>query len=303
MAVADVPARLDQAFRGWVEDVGAQAAVMTVWEGGTHNSDVAIGMSADTAVELASLGKAITALCVTDLIDKGIWAAETTSSGVLGYGPDGITLARLMTHSAGLGPDQTQSDMPRWLDTAEDRSDDAAQQALRRDGQSGLSGSFSYNNENYAILGAMIAAETGQSYAAYCKAAVLDRAGVTTAQISPRTGSMAAWGGWQMSVQDYARFMHWAYGPQGIIGSAPQNWPQAAMGGGAFYGAGMTQRAFRGSMNYWHFGLLCFPERMTAGSYAVRWQEKWSVVVSFDRCLDWDQLFALDAALARAVFQ
>jgi hypothetical protein len=106
-----------------------------------------------------------------------------------------------------------------------------------------------------------------------------------------------------MSVQDYARLMHWAYGPQGMIGKAPQDWPQAQMGGGAFYGVGMTQRRFRGAMNYWHFGGLCFPKRLNIGSYAVRWMADWSVVVAYDRCVDWDAMTRLDNVLARAVFQ
>ena len=75
------------------------------------------------------------------------------------------------------------------------------------------------------------------------------------------------------------------------------------MGGGAFYGMGMTQREFRGSMNYWHFGALCFPGRLNAGSYAVSWMGDWTVVVAYDACADWDAMVRLDQALAGAVFQ
>jgi len=281
----------------------ADAAVLTIWREGSHQRDVAIGMQADTPVELASLSKAVTGICAAHLTERGLWLAQTTSLDVLGYGPEAVTVAGLMTHSAGLAPDQTQTLMPLWLDSAEDRSEQAARQALTREGQTATRGVYTYNNENYAILGAMIAAETGEGYAEYCKRAVLDAAGVTRAGLSPRVGGMAAWGGWQMSVQDYARLMHWAYGPKGIIGRAPQDWPQAAMGGGAFYGVGMTQRSFRGSMNYWHFGALCFPGKLNIGSYAVRWMDDWSVVVAYDRCVDWDDMIRLDNVLAQAVFQ
>lgn len=302
-AQADVPARLETAFRAWAEDVAADAAVLTIWRKGEHSSDVALGMEPGQPVELASLSKAITALCTAHLMQAGVWVPETTSKAVLGYGPDAITVAALMTHSAGLGPDQTQALMPLWLDTPEDRAALAAKTALQRSLQTGETGSFSYNNENYAVLGAMIAAQTGQTYAAYCEKAVLSPAGVTTAQLSSRSGGMASWGGWQMSAQDYARLMHWGYGPQGMIGKAPQDWPQAQMGGGTFYGVGMTQRRFRGAMNYWHFGALCFPKRLNIGSYAVRWMAGWSVVVAYDRCVDWDAMTRLDNVLARAVFQ
>lgn len=295
--------RLEQAFRGWAAEVGAERAVMTIWRRGQHQGDVALGMAADAPVELASLSKAVTGLCAAELIRTGVWRKETTSHDVLGKGAAGVTVAALMTHSTGLKPDQTQTLMPLWLDTPEDRAALATDKALGRSTQAGTFGSYAYNNENYAILGAMISAETGVSHVDYCRNTVLIPAGVTTAAPSPRTGGMAAWGGWTMSVQDYARLMHWAYGPGGMIGRAPQNWPQAEMGGGAFYGVGMTQRAFHGSMNYWHFGALCFPERMEAGSYAVSWMQDWSVVVAYDRCVDWDAMVALDGALAAAVFR
>lgn len=302
-ARADVPERLAEAFRGWAADAGAKSAVLTVFRKGVHHSDVALGMDAETPVELASVGKSVTAVCAVQLIKTGVWTADTTSQEVLGEGPPGLTVADFMTHSAGLGPDETQRPMQRWLDRKKDRAGVATSHAFGRAQQTSKKGSYFYNNENYAILGAMIATETGQPYDHYCKNAVLTPAGATTARLSPRTGSMASWGGWQMSVQDYARFMHWAYGPQGYVGSDPEAWPQVNMGGGALYGVGMVQREFRGSMNYWHFGLLCFPGRLNAGSFAVRWMEEWSVVAAFDQCTDWDTLFALDNALARAVFR
>lgn len=302
-AWADIPERLEAAFQGWVAEVGAQAAVMTVWQRDHHHRDVGIGMDVETPVELASLSKAVTALCAAHLIENGAWTAETTSLSVLGYGPDALTVGALMTHSAGLGPDETQGAMPLWLDTAQDRAADAAAAALTRTAQTAKMGTYAYNNENYAVLAAMISAHTGERHTTYCKTNVLIPAGATSARPSERTGSMAGWGGWQMRVQDYARLMHWAYSPEGKIGSAPQDWPQADMGGGAVYGVGMTQRAFRGSMNYWHFGALCFPGRLNLGTYAVSWMQDWRVVVFYDRCLSWEDMIKLDSVLSAAVFQ
>lgn len=299
---ADVPARLEQSFRDWRKDVGVDAAVMTIWRAGVHHQDVALSMSADTPVELASLGKAVTAACAATLMDAGVWQGDTTSVAVLGYGPDDITVSQLLTHSAGLLPDETQNQMPLWLDIPLDRGNAASRKALSRKAQGGIAGQYSYSNENYAILGAMIAAQTGQSYEEYCREAVIAPAGLTSARVSPRTGAFASWGGWRMTVQDYARFMYWAYGPDGQIAARLEDWPSADIGGGARYGMGMVHRPFRGSHNFWHFGLLCFPGRLNAGSYAVSWMEEWQVVVAFDRCLNWDQMFALDGALARAVF-
>ena len=131
---------------------------------------------------------------------------------------------------------------------------------------------------------------------------MLRPAGVTSAAPVARLSVLLSAGGWQVSVQDYARFVHWGYGGEGMIGRAPQNWPEQAMGGGASYGVGMVQRAFRGSTNFWHFGQLCFPQRVEAGSYVVQWEQDWLAVVAFDRCLDWDAMFELDHILTRGVF-
>lgn len=302
-AWADVPDRLEAAFQGWVEGVGAKAAVMTIWHKDQHHRDVAVGMDADTPIELASLSKAVTAICAAHLIDIGEWTAETTSLSVLGYGPDDVTVGALMTHRAGLGPDETQGAMPVWLDTEKDRAADAAATALTRTPQTGTIGDYAYSNENYAVLAAMISAQTGVPHINFCKTNVLAPPQADTAMPSERTGSMAGWGGWMMTVKDYARLMHWAYGPEGMIGSEPENWPQADMGGGAFYGVGMTQRAFRGSMNYWHFGALCFPGRLNVGTYAVSWMAEWRAVVAYDRCLSWEDMMRLDNVLSGAVFQ
>ena len=298
-----IPDRLETGFRVWMQEAGAERGAIAIWRAGQPQRAVGINMPADAPVELASLSKAITALCVAHLIETGSWTRDTTAREVLRRGPEGLTVAALLTHSAGIGPDQTQGTMPFWLDSGEDRMEEAARTALDRDSQAGTPGTYAYNNENYAILGAMIAAETGRAYADACAGAVLLPAGVSTAGPSPRTGGMAAWGGWEMSVNDYARLLNWAFGPGGKIGRAPDRWPSAEMGGGAFYGMGMTQRAFRGAMNYWHFGQLCFPGELNAGSYAVSWMGDWSVVVAHDACADWDAMVRLDAALAAAVFR
>ncbi len=301
-AAGDVPGRLEAEFRDWIEETGVETGVMTVWRKGEWQRDVAIGMPADAPVELASLSKAVTAICAAHMVIAGDWKTDTTSREVLGFGPPGLAVGQFMTHSAGLGPDETQGAMPRWLDRRMDRSEVAARHAMDRKTQNSEPGRFAYNNENYAVLGAMIAQRTGEPYTDYCQRIVSDRSGVTTLEPSPRTGAMASWGGWQMSVQDYARMMNWAYGSPGYL-VRHEDWPSADMGGGAFYGVGMVHRDFRDSTNYWHFGLLCFPERLNAGAYGVIWMQDWSVVVAYDKCVDWDAMVALDNALARAVFQ
>lgn len=298
----DTAARIETAFRGWVAQVGAKNAVLSIWRAGDGVRDVGVGTDAQTAMPLASLGKAITGTCAATLVAQGAWQLDMPVSAVLPQHSSDITVAQLLTHSSGLGPDQTQG--LGLLGLFDDPGADVtlAGRALGRTAQDGTPGTYAYNNENYAILGAMIAAHTGQSVVDYCRDAVLVPAGVTTAAPhGPITGTLS-FGGWEMSAADYARFHWWAFGPDGIIGGDLGAWPVTDMGGGAQYGVGTVQRAFRGKDNFWHFGLLCFPERINGGSYVVNYMHDWRAVVAFDACVSWDQLFALDGALAAAVF-
>jgi CubicO group peptidase (beta-lactamase class C family) len=302
VAQADDAARVEAAFRTWVSDVGADQAVLTLWHGEEHVHDVAIGVAPDAPMALGSLGKATTGLCAATLVQRGRWTRETTAQEVLGYPGASATVAQLLTHSAGLLPDQTQGLGLLGRLGNINALEFVAQRALQRNAQEGTPGTYAYSNENYMILGAMIAAETGKSYQAYCTDAVLRPAGVTTATPVPQIAGLLSAGGWQMSVQDYARLMHWGYGKDGLVGEKLSDWPRIEAGGGAFYGVGMVYRPFGQSYNFWHFGQLCFPGRVQAGSYVVQWRQEAHIVVAYDRCLDWDQMIALDTILSRAVF-
>lgn len=301
-ALGDVPARLETAFLGWAAENGVSEAVMVVSQRGQQVAQVALNRDVDAPIELASLSKAITAVCAATLIDAGVWTLGTTSVDVLGKGPEGITVAQLLTHRSGIGPDRTQALMYFQYGRTESTAAITTNIALSRPAQSGQSGKYLYNNENYAILGEMIAAETGETYLRYCKDAVIAPAGLTTAAPSPVTGTFLSYGGWQMSAQDYARFHWYAYGPQGIIGARVPQWPRAVIEGGADYGMGMLHRPSGARYNFWHFGALCFPLRLNIGAYAVMWMDDWSVVAGFDICTSADQRIALDRALSKAVF-
>lgn len=300
-AHADVGTRVQAAFEEWARSVGATDAALTYWVDGQPVRDVVLGrMHIDAPVELASLSKAITAACAVSLIRDGVMTAETTTRQVLDAGPEGLTLAALLTHSSGLSPDETQVLMPLWFDSPVDGAEVATARALARPA-TGDSGYF-YNNENYAVAGEMITAAAGGQYQAVCRDRVLVPAGVLQAEPSPRSGAFLPFGGWQMPLHDYARFLNWAYGPEGVVGSDAVNLPAKAVSQHIYYGMGMFQRAWGPGYNFWHFGALCLPGRMEVGSYAVRWQNGVSIVASYDACLEDTQMFALDQAMVKAVF-
>ncbi|QUJ77079.1 beta-lactamase family protein [Sulfitobacter albidus] len=294
-ALSDTPQALADAARAWAEDYDVPGLAIAVTERGVVQPTDA---DSTRRVDMASLSKAITAVCAGTLIDEGMWSARTTSAAVLGFGHEGITVADLITHSAGLMPDSTQRLTPLWMTSAAPRKRIVTEVALNRarDG----AGRYQYNNENYAILGEMIETALATPYEDACRLRALDPAGVRDARAAPVMGGMLPWGGWAMSPADYARFhAHW-FGPKGRYASGGAI--SIDVGGGARYGMGMFFRSVQDHVNHWHFGAWCLPGRVEAGSYAVQWQNRWGAVVTYDACVEWDAMRALDAALVAVVY-
>jgi len=303
-AQTDVASRVEAAFTQWATRAGAGSATLTLWKDGVALHDVALGgMDATTPVELASLSKAITATCAASLMAQGVWGVQTSVRDVLGYGPETLTLGALLTHSGGVMPDQTQGIAGYWWRATADNGEHASRRALTRAVQTGQAGTFAYNNENYAIIGSMIAAQTGTPYDQACRDRVLEPAGIDHATPSQKTGGFLPWGGWHMSVRDYAKFMHWAYGADGIIARDMMAWPAQQVRKSVYYGMGMFQRGSGPGYAFWHFGSWCYAFGLRTGSYAVHWQEGWSVVAAYDICTPDAQMGALDRAMRQAIYQ
>lgn len=293
--------RLEAAFHSWLGDNAVAAGSMAIRYQGAPVRIATKARAADQTAPLASLGKAVTALCAFDLTREGLLSWDDDITKYLGRGPETVTIAQLVTHQSGIGPDSTQRTMPGWMDADQHRSGEVLD-AVDGRALAGPQGAYAYNNENYALLGLVIEAASGEPYRKTCGSRVFEAAGVPIPPPAREEGFLP-WGGWAAPVDTFAALhAHW-FGPTGPVGQDPFALPHADMGGGAFYGMGTVFRAFRGEHNFWHFGLLCMPGQVTAGSYAVNWMGEWSAVASFNACLGWDALFALDGALARAVFQ
>ncbi|MEQ3709386.1 MAG: serine hydrolase [Tateyamaria sp.] len=260
----------------------------------------AIG-DATAPIELASVSKSITALCAAALRDSGDLDMSVSVRDVLGRGPD-VSVASLVTHTSGITEDVTQKLMPEWLDTDDQRGFDVLE---AMSAPSGVSGQYVYNNVNYALLGLVIETSVPDSYEDTCKRLVLDPVGVT-GMPSPRAGGFLSWGGWTMSPLDYARLhAHW-YGQGTATGRNPFDYPHVQLfENGPYYGLGTMFRPNHtgdGTFNFWHFGALCFPGRMSVGSYAVTFGGKWTAIMGYDACVDFDTMLALDTQIGRAAY-
>ena len=298
LAAQEVEDRLQGAFDAWVSEQGAAGVL-----GAATRDDGAWQMPEEQPPgELASVSKSVTAICALALVDEGLLDWSDTVADRLGQGPQ-VTVAQLVTHSSGLVRDGTQAAMPLWRDRPTAAAGHNAQAVLdivaARGTPQGTPGEYAYNNENYALLALMIEAASGQDYRVAC----WPRLGLDDGiDVSPRTAAFGPWGGIVADPESYLTFLHRHFGPGSQVWADPFALQHVEIGGGAYYGLGMVFRRFGDSYNFWHFGAQCFPGRLNAGSFAVMWEGKVSALALYEACVDWDTMFALDAALSRAVY-
>lgn len=300
--------RIETAWRSWLETGEVSSGTLAISHHGDVIHVVGAGRDGDAPVDLASNSKAITATCLAALVREGALTFDTELGDIAGLDvPEGplrdVTLAALISHSAGLAPDTTQDNMAGWLNETTPRHDAATAHAFEHGIDSASEGRYVYNNENYAILGAVIDAITDQPHETACATRVLAPAGVTMATLSPRFGAFAAWGGWRMSAADYLRFHAQAFGAESAIGASPATFPRLAIGQGLFYGMGTLYRPNTPKPVFFHTGALCFRGGPNALHYVAAYENGWAVSVAVATCATPERRRALDAALWNAAHE
>ncbi|MEO9819691.1 MAG: serine hydrolase domain-containing protein [Paracoccaceae bacterium] len=288
--------RMQTAFDSWLDQSNAQGVAAVAFKG-AQVATLDGGQKPDTPAELASVSKSITAICGASLVEDGLLAYTDTVLGRLGRGPD-TSVASLVTHSSGLVDDVTQSLMLRSLDKPKDSAPDVLDAIGPAEGAVGV---YAYNNVNYALLGLLIEDAANAPYEDTCRQRVLDPAGAT-GMASPRSGASLSWGGWYMIPADYAALHSYWFSTQTEMGSDPFAYPHVEVVEGVYYGLGTFFRKSRRGHNFWHHGALCMPGRLNIGSFAVTWRSEWSIFVSYDQCVDWNEMTNLDLALGQAAY-
>ncbi|MBU2982894.1 beta-lactamase family protein [Lentibacter algarum] len=294
-------ARIESTFRAWASELGADRGTLAVTYKGRVVHEAGLNMNARAPVEIASLSKAITAVCVKRAVDSGKLRYNSRIGPLLSKRItfatpklEQITVAQLLTHTAGLGPDATQRSMVANFRAAKPQHWQDAQAALGRKRQTKRAGKVFYNNENYAILGAVIEVATGRSYASYCAP--------KGARPSKLSRGFLPFGGWQMSAADYARFFAKNFG-QGAIAKQPNAFPNARYLKPTRYGMGAFYRRFGKGFNFWHVGAFCMPGQMNAAAWAVHWTNGYGVTLSVNHCPKLATFGRLDKAMVKAVFR
>lgn len=306
-------AAVRKALGDWMTAHEVGNATVTFFHRGKVISTQRLGAKPADQLSLASLSKVITGMCLFKLEQKGLVAQSTRLVEIFGPGLgkleidapayEDLTIAELLTHTAGLAPDSTQPRMPKWIGSDRDRHERISRHALSRHTQEGKRGQYRYNNENYAILGAVIEQITGQEYAIVCHEALFDGGGYPSARLSAKWGAYAAWGGWEMTGDDFAKFLWEQLGPATDYGKNPKGHAHTTLVEGVYYGHGTLFRQSEKHRNFWHHGALCFPGVESLGSFFAFWRGGYGVVVGYDKCPPNQMMIDLDLALGRAVFQ
>ena len=239
------------------------------------------GMAAATPAAIASLSKAITGVCVAQIVDSGRLSFSAPLGSVLartfarlGQPADprfkAITVEQLLMHRAGLarepkgGP--VARDMAgRFINTlATPLTDDPG-------------GAMVYSNIGYGTLGMVVEAVTGSPYERYCRDAVLKPMQVA-GTIDPRLQARASSGGWRVSAIDYARFIQVLDPVSPGLGPLARQW-QAARNSAGAYGLGIFARRTPQGIVLNHSGRNALPER--GGSFVIKFPNGWTAVAMF----------------------
>lgn len=274
---------LKQMMRSWVHRYEVESASAALMVSGMPIRKLHYGMLATDPGRIASLSKAITAICVAHFIDQGRLAFNTQVGLVLsptfakfGRPADprfaAATIEQLMTHTAGYSRWVRGSPKSGNLQTTFQR---ALQTKLRSD----PGGHYAYSNVGYITLGMIIEQVSGHPYEEECRRIVLDRLGAQ-GSIDPELRHRAPNGGWVISAVDYLKFMQ-VWDPQaGVIGPTARRWLDARIAqsnaGNPVYSLGMRVERTPTGVRYSHGGSVAHEDR--GGSYALKFGDGLTVV-------------------------
>ena len=213
------PARIETTWRDWMARHNITKSAMALGAEGSTLHTAGLGRDANTPYSVASLSKAVTAMCLNTLLEASPHNWDTPLSALdevwsaLDMAPHpalaALPLSALATHTSGL---------PKNIDADETAGEgrnlytqiNFARSALREPAHLGASRKHIYSNVNYALLGQIIEGLSGKPYGDTCYATTMAPAGATGAQVGGRMWATAGFGGWSVSATDYLRFMmHW----------------------------------------------------------------------------------------------
>lgn len=307
--------RIITAFKDWASRWGVPNGSISIMKGTTLLGASGLGTYGANKIEpVASESKAITAVCIAQLVEAGQFTFQTPLKNLLGSyfrkhpAADAraktITVAQLLTHSSGITYDPSQGSQGGAIEQLPHNKTNLDKQATITFSQSlGATpgSSYYYNNMNYALLGLIIETKTGDTYENHCKNSVLAPVGVTDAVLNPSWRVLASFGGWKISANDYTRFLEYFLPSMGLLSIQPAQWPQYSLGGGAYYSLGTLMRQAGTGYNFWHTGSFQWSSPSASfGAYYAVLQENVRYMADFAPTVSDDAFNDLDASLYNA---
>jgi CubicO group peptidase (beta-lactamase class C family) len=267
---------VEQAWRAWMAKYDRQSGGLAVVHGSQPVREAAMGHETiGGPVPVASLSKAVTAVCVAGLIERGRLSFDMPLSQALartmarvGQPSDprlaAATIGQLLVHRAGFAVKEDIANAPLGdylrSHTARRAAFDAQLGWIFRDRLTFAPGTrYAYSNAGYLILGAVIEEASGRDYEGYCRETVLLPLGARDAALDPAWRILSSYGGWRMPTADYARFYQAFALGNPAIGPQARAWMMSPegkqVGGGVHYGLGTFVRPTKtGGGNFWHWG-------------------------------------------------
>jgi CubicO group peptidase (beta-lactamase class C family) len=189
--------RLQRAFallQDWLDDgvVTAVAAavvrhgqVAATFSGGTvSGTRDGSPVTAGSLFHLASIGKPMTAFAVMLLVEEGRVALDDPVASILpefsGAEREGITVRHLLSHTSGLAQDADLTGLPPGTDTTTElRTYLHAQPVVP------IGSKVEYSNVGYGLLGLIVEAVSGQSFATFMRERLFQPAAMESAYLAP----------------------------------------------------------------------------------------------------------------------
>jgi len=283
-------------FKFWLQDQRIGRGAIAVSYNGRLIKSSGVRRRANNPAPVASLSKAITAVCVAKALRQARKSPKLTLGEAIAEPLSrvriadarlrNVTIGQLVSHNSGIRSDYLV-DTIRNLDSV---NQERKQLQLRNIAQDRLTtapgGGYYYNNANYLLLGLVIEQLTGQRYVNYCRSAVLQPIGVSQATLHRPWRVLSSFGGWEISAIDYAKFFD-AYFPQNtVMGRNPfRTGMRANINTNLYYNVGMLMRKTPIGFNFWHVGSWRWrgnSRDAQFGAYAAAFDNGYTVSTNFD---------------------
>ena len=283
-------------WKKWMKKHRIKRGSIIVSYNGEEVGEGGIKRSVDDPAKVASLSKSITAVCALRALDAAEKKASAPLSEVMPaalnkHAPKDerfsrITVGQLITHTSGIHSTYHRKQLSKLRTlTKENKLWQFSKFSREKLGGSPGQGPYVYSNANYLALGLVIEELTGEPYEEFCKKAVLEPAGVTTASLNKKWRVMSSWGGWEISARDYMKFAQANFSEKSNpSASGDHQLPNAYGKRNRKYGPGVIYRFDKGGFNIWHSGSwrgIRGGPKDRFGAYFAKYKNGYTIVTNY----------------------